>query len=130
MQDEPSVSPDGSDEWLTTIGDIAVSKYWISTPAGQSPIRGTVWTVTNMSTTEEHFPTSAIVLAIVFSLFCLLGLLFLVLMKQVRQVGFVQVAVQGNGFCYATNIPVTHPQDVLAIHDEVEYARELAGLLT
>ncbi len=80
-----------------------------------------------MSTTEEHFPTSAIVLAVVFSLFCLLGLLFLVLMKQVRQVGFVQVAVQGNGFCYVTNIPVTHPQDVLAIHDEVEYARELVG---
>lgn len=83
-----------------------------------------------MSTTEEHFPTTAIVLAILFTFVCLLGLLFLVMMKEVRQVGFVQVVVQGDGFCYWTNVPVTHPQDVLAINDEVEYARELAGQLT
>lgn len=130
MQDQPSVDPGGPDEWLATIGDISVSEYWISTPAGQFPIPGTVWTVTDMSVTEEHFPTTAIVLAIVFSLVCLLGLLFLVMMKEVRQVGFVQVMVQGDGFCYSTSVPVTHPQDVLAIYDEVEYARELAAQLT
>lgn len=129
MRDQPSVDPGSRDEWLATIGDISVSEHWISTPTGQFPIRGTVWTVTDMSTTEEHFPTTAIVLAIVFSFVCLLGLLFLVMMKEVRQVGFVQVVVQGDGFCYTTSIPVTHPQDVLAINDEVEYARELAGQL-
>lgn len=80
-----------------------------------------------MSTTEEHFPTTAIVLAILLTFFCLLGLVILFLMKKVRQVGFVQVVVHGDGFCYTTAIPVTHPQDVLAIYDEVGYARELAG---
>ncbi|WP_396908241.1 hypothetical protein [Mycolicibacterium sp.] len=130
MQDAPSVDPGGPDEWFATIGDISVSQYWISTPVGQFPIRGTVWTVTDMSTTEEHFPTAAIVLAILFTLVCLLGLVILFLMKKVRQVGFVQVTVQGDGFCYTTGIPVTHPQDVLAINDEVEYARELAAQLT
>ncbi|MFN6547333.1 hypothetical protein [Mycolicibacterium nivoides] len=129
MQDAPLVDPGDPDEWSATIGEISVSEYWISTPTGQFPIRGTVWTVTDMSTTEEHFPATAIVLAIVFSLFCLLGLLFLVLMKEVRQIGFVQVVVQGDGFCYTTRVPVTHPQDVLAIYDEVEYARELADRL-
>lgn len=130
MQDEPSVNPGGPDEWLATIGDISVSEYWISTPAGQFPVRGSAWTVTDMSTTEEHFPIAAIVLAILFTLVCLLGLLILFLMKEVRQVGFVQVAVQGDAFFYTTRIPVTHPQDVLAINDEVEYARELAAQLT
>ena len=127
MQDEASVRSGGPDEWLATIGDISVSQYWISTPSGLFPIRGTVWTVTDMSSTEEHFPTVAIVLAILFTLVCLLGLLILFMMKQVRQVGFVHVVVQGDAFCYTTTIPVTHPQDVLAIYDEVEYARELAG---
>ncbi|MGA5543644.1 hypothetical protein ACPCIR_17465 [Mycobacterium sp. NPDC051198] len=130
MQDEPSVDPSGPDQWQATIGDISVSEYWISTPAGQFPIRGTTWTVTDMSTTEEHFPTAAIVLAILFTLVCLLGLLILFMMKQVRQVGFVQVVVHGDGFGYTTTIPVSHPQDVLAIYDEVEYARELAGQTT
>lgn len=127
MQDEPSVDRGGADQWLATIGDICVSEYWISTPAGQFPIRGSAWTVTDMSTTEEHFPTTAIVLAVLFTLVCLLGLLFLFMMKEVRQIGFVQVVVQGDAFCYSTMIPVAHPQDVLAIYDEVEYARELAG---
>ena len=79
-----------------------------------------------MSTTESYLPTTTVVLALVLSLICLLGL-FLLLMKNERQVGFVQVTVEGNGFCHSTTIPVTHPQEVLGINEEVEYARELAG---
>ncbi|WP_418028227.1 hypothetical protein [Mycobacterium sp. 134] len=124
---EPFIDPSSADdEWLATIGDIAVSEHWISTPIGQFPIRGTRWTVTDMSTTESYLSTTTVVLALVFSLICLLGL-FLLLMKNERQVGFVQVTVEGNGFCHSTTIPVTHPQEVLGINDEVEYARELAG---
>ncbi len=125
---DPFVDADSSDEWLTTIGDIAVSQYWISTPIGQFPIRGTEWTVTDMSTSEEHLSTGRVVLAIVGSLFCLLGLLFL-LAKDVRQVGFIQVTVRGDGFCHSTMVPATHPDTVLDVSDEVDYARELAGQL-
>jgi hypothetical protein len=125
---EPFVDTDSPDEWLTTIGDIAVSEYWISTPTGQYPIRGTVWTVTDMSTYEERLSTTALILALVCSLFCLLGLLFL-LMKDVRPTGFVQVMVEGNGFCYSTMIPVMNADTVLDVNDEVDYARELAGRL-
>lgn len=123
---EPVVDAGSSDEWLTTIGDIAVSEYWISTPIGQFPIRGTEWTVTDMSVTEEYLSTSRVVLAIVGSLFCLLGLLLL-LAKDVRQVGFIQVTVQGDGFCHSTMIPAMHPDTVLDVSDEVDYAREVAG---
>jgi hypothetical protein len=125
---EPFVDPGSPDEWLATIGDIAVSEYWISTPTGQFPILGTVWTVTDMSTSEKRLSTATIVLAIVSSLVCLLGLLFL-LMKDVQHFGFVQVTVEGNGFRYSTMIPVTNPHSVLDVNGEVDYARELAGRL-
>ncbi|MDH6196984.1 hypothetical protein M2272_003637 [Mycobacterium frederiksbergense] len=81
-----------------------------------------------MSTYEEHLSNKTIGLAIVCSLFCLVGLFFL-LMKDVRHVGFVQVTVQGTGFNYTTMIPVTNRHTVLEVTDEVDYARELAGQL-
>lgn len=125
---EPFGDASSSDEWLATIGDIAVSEYWISTPTGQFPLRGSVWTVTDMSTSEKRLSTGTVILAILSSLVCLLGLLFL-LMKDVQQVGFVEVTVEGNGFRYSTMIPVTNPHTVLDINDEVDYARDLASQL-
>jgi hypothetical protein len=38
---------------LATIGDIGVSQHWVITPAGSYPIRGSVWTVSDMSHWEE-----------------------------------------------------------------------------
>jgi hypothetical protein len=76
----------------------------VITPNGSYPIRGSVWTVTDMSYYQESISTAGIVLAILFVWFCLLGLLFL-LMKERRMVGYVQVTVQGNGFHNSTMIP-------------------------
>lgn len=111
---------------LTTIGDIAISQHWITTPTGQHPIRGTTWTVTDMSRYEESISTAGIVLAIVFAWFCLLGLLFL-LMKDRRMLGYLQVTVQGSGLYHSTMIPATSPQTVMNIHQLVNYARSLAA---
>lgn len=111
---------------LTTIGDIAISQYWISTPTGTHPIRGSVWTVTDMSRYEERISTAGIVLAIVFVWFCLLGLLFL-LMKDRKMEGYIQVTVQGSGFYHSTIIPATSPQSVMIVHQMVNYARSLAA---
>ena len=116
----------GPEPWLTTIGDISVSEHWVSTPSGPHPIRGSVWTVTDMSRYEESISTVGIVLAVVFVWFCLLGLLFL-LMKERRLGGFVQVTVQGNGFYHSTLIPVTGPHSVMNAHQAVNYARSLAA---
>jgi hypothetical protein len=52
------------------------------------------------------------VLAILFLLACLLGLLFLAI-KERRTSGSVQVSVQGPGFSYSTLIPV---HDEMAIY--------------
>src|SRR5262249_3224061 len=95
---EPAGDSGGQPEpQLATIGDISISQHWVVTPSGSHPIRGSVWTVTDMSRYEETISTTGLVLAIVFVWFCLLGLLFL-LMKERRIGGYVQITVQGNGF--------------------------------
>ena len=78
-----------------------------------------------MTQTTTAIPTYAIVLAVVFFLFCLLGLLFL-LVKEQRTVGYVQVTVQGPGLLHVTHIPVSSPLGVADINARVNYARSIA----
>ncbi|MCK7624178.1 hypothetical protein MUU72_13885 [Streptomyces sp. RS10V-4] len=108
-----------------SLGDIAVSGDTIMTPAGPMPLRGAVWTATDMSRTEEKIPAHAIVLAIVFFLFCLLGLLFL-LMKERTTTGFVQVTVNSGGRHHSAMIPVQSREQVMYVLNQVNYARSLS----
>ncbi|QHC26213.1 hypothetical protein [Streptomyces sp. GS7] len=108
-----------------SLGDIAVSGDTIMTPAGPMPLRGAVWTATDMSRTEEKIPAHAIVLAIVFFLFCLLGLLFL-LMKERTTTGFVQVTVNSGGRHHSTMIPVQSREQVMFVMNQVNYARSMS----
>ncbi|WP_433700198.1 hypothetical protein [Nocardiopsis sp. CA-288880] len=118
--------PPGSEVPLGTIGEIAFSQNTVITPIGRFPIRGTVWTVNDMSRTERTTPAWAVVVAIlVFWWTCLLGLLFL-LVKEQKTTGHVQVSVQGHDKHYTTSILVTHPAVVGQIHQQVNYARNLA----
>jgi hypothetical protein len=119
--------PDGQPEqWLATIGDISISQHWVMTPTGPQPIRGSVWTVTDMSQYQESVSTAGVVLAILFVWFCLLGLLFL-LMKDRRYGGYIQVTVQGSGFYHSTLIPAGGLQSVMSVNQQVNYARSLAA---
>ncbi|MFH8586071.1 hypothetical protein ACH4GP_16920 [Streptomyces celluloflavus] len=117
--------PPGGAGMTLSLGDIAVTGDTIMTPAGPMPLRGAVWTATDMSRTEERIPTHAVVLAIVFFLFCLLGLLFL-LMKERTTTGFVQVAVHSGGRHHSTMIPVQSPEQVMYVFNQVNYARSLS----
>ena len=67
-----------------------------------------MWNATDMSRTEEKIPTHAIILAVIFFLFCLLGLLFL-LMKERRTTGFIQVMVTSGGKHHSTMVQATGP---------------------
>ncbi|ANZ17187.1 hypothetical protein SNOUR_19465 [Streptomyces noursei ATCC 11455] len=107
------------------LGDIAVNGDTIVTPAGPMPLKGAVWTATDMSRTEERMPTHAVVLAIVFFFFCLLGLLFL-LMKERITTGFVQVAVNSGGRHHSTMVPVQSREQVMFVLNQVNYARSLS----
>ncbi|MEU8780892.1 hypothetical protein [Streptomyces sp. NPDC048637] len=118
----PGAQPGGMS---LSLGDIAVSGDTIMTPAGPMQLKGAVWTATDMSRTEERIPAHAVVLAIVFFLFCLLGLLFL-LMKERVTTGFVQVTVNSGGRHHATMIPVQSREQVMWVLNQVNYARSLS----
>ena len=76
----------------------------------------------------ESIPAWAIVCAIIFFIFCLLGLLFL-LIKERKTQGFVQVSVQGHGVFHATQVPVSSPAQVMDIEQRVNYCRSLVAAL-
>jgi len=113
---------------LVTIGDIACSQTQVFTPGSVFPLAGTTWIVADHSTTREKIPTYAIVLAIVFALACLLGLLFL-LIKERTVEGYVQVSVQGPSLYYATHIPARDPNTVVDVEQRVNYTRSLVAAL-
>ena len=112
---------------LVTLGDIACSQHYVVTPAGPYPIAGTTWIVTNQTVLTEKIPAYAIVLAVVFALFCLLGLFFLLIKERSVQ-GFVQVSVQGPNLYYATQVPISHAGQIVDVERRVSYARSLAAV--
>ncbi|MEW2398620.1 hypothetical protein [Streptomyces sp. NPDC046862] len=112
---------------LLAIGDITVMSDQIVTPAGPLPLRGAVWNATDMSHTEEKIPTVAIVLAIIFFIFCLLGLFFL-LMKERRTTGFIQITVTSAGRHHSTMIPALGPHTFPAVMGQINYARSLSTM--
>ncbi|MBR8745021.1 hypothetical protein [Nocardiopsis sp. MG754419] len=112
---------------LVTIGDIAVTRTSVITPAGRFPVKGSVWTVSDMSRTDQSTPAWAIIAAILtFWWTCLLGLLIL-LVKESRTTGHVQITVQSEGRYHATHLPVSNPLFVHEIHRQVNYVRSLAA---
>ena len=119
----------GQEPTLVTIGDIAVSQHWVSTPSGSAPIGSATWTVTPMYQTTRSIPTWAIVCAVVFFVFCFLGLLFL-LVKEEQTTGYVQVIVQSQGLVHSCYVPVYSPQQAVDVAARVDYARSLAAAST
>jgi hypothetical protein len=125
-----SVGPEsGQEPTLVTIGDIAVSQHWVSTSSGTASIGSTTWTVTPMYQTTRSIPTWAIVCAVVFFVFCFLGLLFL-LVKEEQTTGYVQVVVQSQGLVHSCYVPVYSPQQAVDVAARVDYARSLAAAST
>ena len=123
----PLPVPMGGGAPMLAIGDITVMGDQIITPAGPLPLRGAVWNATDMSHTEEKIPPHAIVLAILFFIFCLLGLLFL-LMKEKRTVGYIQITVTSAGRHHSTMIPAQGPHTFPAVMGQINYARSLSSM--
>ena len=111
---------------LVTIGDVGVSQTMVHTPSGSTPVGQTSFQFTDLSVTREGIPTWAIVCAIVFFVFCLLGLLFL-LVKERRTEGFVQIVVQGPHLVHTVQLPVWSTEQVWDYNQRVNYARTLSA---
>ncbi|MGL5857157.1 MAG: hypothetical protein ACRC35_01880 [Angustibacter sp.] len=109
-----------------SIGDIVCTQHEVITPSGRYPIGRVVWTFTDMSRTSRTIPTWAVVCAVIFFFFCLLGLLFL-LAKEERTEGWVQVVVQGDGFLHTVQLPVSSLSQVVDYNARVTYARSLSA---
>jgi hypothetical protein len=117
-----SLATPGYEPVRVQLGDIAVTDKHVHTPVGSFALRGTTWTVSNQTFVTQGIPAWAIVLAIVFFIFCLLGLLFL-LVKERRVNGAVQVSVAGPGLSYSTYIPVYNEMAVFQVSRQVDWIR-------
>ncbi|MEP7104599.1 MAG: hypothetical protein ABI838_01980 [Chloroflexota bacterium] len=100
----------------------------VLTPSGRYPLAGTTWIVSNNTMMTESIPAFAIVLAIIFFIFCLLGLLFL-LIKERKPTGFMQVSVQGPGLYHMTQVPVSQAGQIVDVEHRVGYIRGLIAAL-
>lgn len=116
----------GTEPILLSVGDISCTATQVITPAGTYPLAGTQWTFADMSHTTHEIPAWAIVLAILFFLVCLLGLLFL-LVKEERTTGYAHVTVQGEAFLHTAQVPISSPAMVADLHARVNYARMLVN---
>jgi hypothetical protein len=125
MQDEAPVAT-GTDQIVLTIGDIGVSQHWVVTPNGTAPLAGSTWIARDMSRTESKIPSWAIILAIVFALLCLVGLLFL-LVKEHTTTGYVEVSVQQGQLYHVTQIPVSSAQQLAQVRQQVYQAQSMAA---
>jgi hypothetical protein len=124
---EPAVSAAPvHDPVILTVGDIAVSRHWIVTPNGTAPLAGSTWIPRDMTTTDSKIPTWAIILAIVFALFCLVGLLFLLVKEQVTR-GYFEVTVSSGSLMHTTQIPISQAAQIPQMRQLVQQAQSLAA---
>ena len=119
------MSPTFTEPYVLQIGDIGVTEHWVVTPNGTAPLAGTRWIVIDNTRVQQRIPTTAIVLAIVFAFFCLLGLLFL-LMKEDYVTGYVEVRVTGEALDHWTQVPVYDTNQVVTTRSLVSQAQIMA----
>jgi hypothetical protein len=146
----PASTPPSSDQWPPTapisgavpppddplvagpvivqVGDIGVTSAVVHTPAGDIPLAGSTWQVSDYWHSEQKIPTWAIVAAIVgFCVLTVFSLLFLLVKVTVPR-GTVQVTVTNGTRQYVARIPVTDQSQVTYINQQVNYVRSLAAL--
>jgi Protein of unknown function (DUF2510) len=115
-----------TDQVVLTIGDIGVTRTLVVTPNGTAPLKGSQWIARDATRQEEKIPGYAIVLAIVFALACLIGLLFL-LIKEKRTVGYVEVTVTSGNLMYMTQLSAAGPTAVAQVRQLVAQAQSMAA---
>lgn len=118
--------PEGQDPIVLTIGDIGVTRHWVVTPNGTAPLAGSQWIARDLSRTENKIPTWAIVLAIIFALACLIGLLFL-LVKEKQTTGHFEVSVSSGTLYHVTQLPISNEWQIGQARTLVSQAQSLAA---
>jgi hypothetical protein len=113
---------------IVQIGELAVTSTMVRTPAGDIPLAGSTWHVTDYWHNEQKIPKWAIVMTVVgFCVLTVFSLLFL-LAKETVYRGTVQVTVTNGAHQYVARVPVTDQAQVAHLHQQVNYVRSLAAL--
>jgi len=112
--------------FILTIGDIGITQDTVVTPNGNARLAGSQWLVIDRTTQETKIPAWAIVLAIIFTLLCLVGLFFL-LVKETTVTGYVEVSVRSGNLVHMTQLPVRTQYDVNNYRQMVSQAQTLAA---
>ena len=113
---------------IAQIGEIQVTSTTVRTPAGQFPLRGSHWTVTDQWVATQKIPSWAITMAIV-GFFCLTVFsLFFLLAKETVYQGVVLVQVQNGPYQYVSRVPVNNQAYVQHVYAQVNYVRSLAAM--
>jgi hypothetical protein len=113
---------------IVQVGEIGVTSTIVHTPAGDIPLAGSTWQVSDYWHHEQRIPQWAIIAAVVgFCVLTVFSLLFL-LAKETISRGTVQVTVTNGIQQYVARIPVTDQNQVAYIHQQVNYIRSLAAL--
>jgi hypothetical protein len=124
----PPVDPVPSGPVIVQIGEIAVTSTLVQTPAGDIPLAGSTWQVSDYWHSEQKIPTWAIIAAIAgFCVLTVFSLLFLLVKVTVPR-GTVQVTVTNGTRQYVARIPVTDQSQVTFVNQQVNYVRSLAAL--
>ena len=113
---------------IVQVGEIGVTSSIVHTPAGDIPLAGSTWQVSDYWHSEQKIPTWAIVCAIAgFCVLTVFSLLFLLVKVTVPR-GTVQVTVTNGTRQYVARIPVTDQAQVAYLNQQVNYVRSLAAL--
>jgi hypothetical protein len=118
--------PAAASAFVLTIGDIGITYDTVVTPNGNAELAGSQWLFIDRTTTESKIPTWAIVLTIVFTLLCLVGLLFL-LVKETTVTGYAEVSVRSGNLVHMTQLPVRSQNDINNYRQLVSQAQTLAA---
>ena len=118
--------PVANSGFVLTIGDIGITYDTVVTPNGNADLAGSQWLFVDRTTTETKIPTWAIVLTIIFTLLCLVGLLFL-LVKETTVSGYAEVSVRSGNLVHMTQLPVRTQYDINNYRQLVSQAQTLAA---
>jgi hypothetical protein len=122
----PAAAPD---QWIVRIGDIGVSRNFLSTPAGVTGLRGTTFSVVDRTSVTSKTPTWAIVVAIAgFFVIFLFSLLFL-LVKETAPTGHLELTVSNpeTGVTHTTILGIRGGGDIADAYARINQAQQLAA---
>lgn len=109
-----------------SIGDILVRDGQVITPNGSASLADSQWIFTDMAIREVKIPTYAIILAVIFFLACLLGLLFL-LMKERTIRGYAEITVMSGNLVHKIQLPVSSESQINHYRTLVAQAQSFAA---